>query len=96
MNKKITIRSYSIYILVVCLVILQIVLSNRLSNYGKKLNDLTKQTNVLVSENERVKKKIASMSALTNLTQRAYDLGFTNKAQIVYLDDLYSVAQNSL
>lgn len=96
MNKNTALHSYGLYILIVVLGILQIVLSNCLSNYGKKLSDLTKLTSSLVSENEHIKKKIASTSALTNLTKRAYDLGFTQKAQIVYLEELYSVAQNSL
>lgn len=90
------IKPYTIFVLVAVLAVLQIIISNRLSNYGKKISILGEQTNQLLLENERVKKKIASSSALTNLTQRAKELGFTQKAQIVYLDELYSVAQNSL
>lgn len=95
--KKITLfRSYTLYILIAVLAVIQIVASNRLSNYGKKINTLSKKTSAMVIDNERLKKKIASFSALVSLTQQAKELGFTEKAPVVYLDDLYSVAQNSL
>lgn len=90
------IKPYTIFILVCVLAVTQIIISNRLSNYGKKINTLSKQTNQMLLENERIKKKIASSSALTNLTEKAKELGFTQKAQVYYLDELYSVAQNSL
>lgn len=90
------IRPYTIFILVGVLAVLQVVVSNRLSSYGKKIDTLSKQTNELLLTNERIKKKIASSSALTNLTQKAKELGFTQKAETYYLDELYSVAQNSL
>ncbi len=95
-GKNNKLRSYTIYIVIAILAVFQIMASNRLSNYGKKISLLSKQTNQLVLENERTKKNIASFSALTNLTEKATELGFTQKAEVVYLDELYSVAQNSL
>lgn len=92
----IKIKSYIIFILVGILAIFQIIISNRLSGYGRKISLLAQQSEQLKLENERVKKKIASFSALTNINQRAKEAGFTQKAQVYYLDDLYSVAQNSL
>lgn len=90
------IRPYTIFILVAILAVAQIIISNRLSSYGKEINTLSKQTNELMLTNERIKKKIASSSALTNLDQKAKELGFTQKARVYYLDELYSVAQSSL
>lgn len=96
MTKTLSFRSFSLYILVVILAVIQIIASNRLSSYGKKISSLSKQTNEVLLENERLKKTNASASALTNLTKKAEELGFTQKAPVVYFDDLYSVAQNSL
>lgn len=93
---KIPLRSYTLYLLIIILAIIQIIASNRLSNYGKKITSLSKQTSELLLENERLKKKNASFSALTNLTQKAHELGFIQKATVLYFDELYSVAQHSL
>lgn len=89
-------KSYIVYLIVFILIILQITASNRLTGFSKRITTLDKQISVLNMENERVKKNIASASALTSITVKAQELGFTSKAEIVYLDELYSVAQNSL
>lgn len=94
--KNITLRPYLIYFLITILAVIQILISNRLSNFGKKIHTLSTKTNNIRLENERLKKKIASESALISLTNKAKELGFTQKTNVVYLDDLYSVAQNSL
>lgn len=93
---SISIKSYLIYFLVGLLAVTQIIISNHLSSSGKKLSVLTNQTNKLKLENERIKKKIASSSAITVLTKKANEHGFTEKPEVIYLDELYSVAQNSL
>ncbi len=89
-------KPYLIFIFVLLLIVFQIFVSNRLADYGQKISKLTQQTNDLTLENQRIKKKIASSSALTNLNQKAKELGFTQKAQIYYLDEPYPIAQNPL
>ncbi len=84
------------YFTVAILAILQIAISNQLSTYGKKITMLNQETNDIELANERLKKKIASDSAVFNLTLKAKELGFEKKAEVIYLNDLYSVAQNSL
>lgn len=95
-EKKLSIQSLVIYSLVVVLAILQIIISNRLSNFGKKINILEKETSKLTLENEMIKKKTASSSSIATLMREAEDLGFKQKAQVIYLEELYQVAQNSL
>lgn len=95
-EEKKLIRPLFIYFIVLMLAVLQIIISNSLSNYGKKISKLSEQTQEMNLANERIKKKIASSSALTTLTVKAKELGFIQKADVIYLDELYSVAQNSL
>lgn len=95
-EEKKSLGPYFVFFLVLILSVLQIIISNRLASYGKKISKLSDQTKEMNLANERIKKKIASSSALTTLTAKAKDLGFTQKANVIYLDELYSVAQNSL
>ena len=90
------VKSYSLYILIVFLAIFQIMISNRLSSFGKNISETSSKTNEILLENERLKKNIASHSAILTLSKRAEDLGFTQKAELLYIDELYSVAQGSL
>lgn len=89
------INSSLIYFVIIILAVIQVVISNRLASFGKKISNLSIQTKQLTLENERIKKKIASSSALISLTQKAGELGFNQKISVEYLDELYSVAQNS-
>ncbi len=89
-------KPFIIYLLVIILAVFQIFISNRLANYGEKLSNLAQKTNEKTLDNERIKKKIASFSAITTLSLKAKELGFEKKAQVMYLDDRYSVAQNPL
>lgn len=95
-EKKLSVKSLIVYLLVVVLSILQIVISNRLSNFGKKIDSLRKETSRLTLENEMTRKKIASSSSVVTLMNEAKNLGFNQKAEVIYLEDLYQVAQNSL
>ncbi|MBI2029540.1 hypothetical protein HYT02_03940 [Candidatus Gottesmanbacteria bacterium] len=88
-------KSYTLYILIAILAVFQIIISNRLASYGRKISDISVKTNEILLENERIKKNIASSSAILTLTKRAEDLGFTKQAEIFYIDEQYPVAQNS-
>lgn len=93
---KSKLKSYSLYILIAVLAVFQIVVSNRLSSFGKDISEISSKTNKIVLENERMKKNIASHSAVLTLSKRAEEMGFTKKADLLYIDELYSVAQGSL
>lgn len=86
------IRSYSLYILITILAIFQIVISNRLASFGREISEISTKTNEILDENERIKKNIASSSAILTLGKKAEDLGFTQKAQLFYIDEQYPVA----
>lgn len=89
-------KRYLIYFLAVLLSVCQIIVSNALSHYGKKISEIHTKITAIETENERLKKNIASESAVANTALRAKELGFEIKADVIYLDDNYSVAQNSL
>lgn len=89
------IKSYSLYILIAVLAVFQIIISNKLSSYGRDISEISSKTNQILVENERLKKNIASSSAILTLTKRAQELGFSKKAEVLYIDSEYAVAQNS-
>ena len=89
-------KRYLIYFLAVLLSVCQIIVSNALSNYGKQISEIHAKIAVIETENEHLKKNVASESAVARVALRAKELGFEVKADVIYLDDSYSVAQNSL
>jgi cell division protein FtsL len=93
MNSK-NIRQYTIYAVIIVLSVLQIFVSNRLSDVGKKINALNQKTLQVKENNEILKKNTAQFTAINNLGKEAMQLGFTQKAEVVYLYDQYPVAQN--
>lgn len=88
-------KSYSLYILIAMLAVFQIIVSNQLSTFGRNISEVSTKTNEILLENERIKKNIASSSAVLTLSKRAQELGFTKQAEIFYIDEQYPVAQNS-
>ncbi len=88
-------KSYSLYIFIAVLALFQIIVSNRLATFGRDISDISVKTNEILLDNERIKKNIASSSAVLTLSKRAGELGYTKQAEIFYIDEQYPVAQNS-
>lgn len=61
----------------------QIVFAGNLSSDGKKLHEINTEAHKLESENLNLKSKIAQISSLTNLSQKASTLGFSKPSKIL-------------
>ncbi len=81
--------------LTIILLLLQVVVANRLTNVGLSLTELDSQQQQLNEENELLQRKIATFSSLTQIAQRASELGFA-PAHAYYLAPEFSVAAGNL
>lgn len=61
----------------------QIVFAGNLSSDGKKLHEIKTEISNLESENLNLKSKIAQISSLTNLSQKAQAIGFNKPSEIL-------------
>lgn len=71
--------------LVIFLLLLQVVVSNRLSTAGIELNRIEEDIRNMAQENEILEERIASASALLTLKEKALELGFTRQVSPVFL-----------
>jgi len=80
--------------IVIGLLLLQVVVSNRLANYGTHITQIETDITQLTQENQLLSEQIASESALMAISTKANTLGFTKTTTPVFLSDL-PVALNS-
>lgn len=78
---------------IVLLVILQLVISARLSLIGNNIAELEEERESLILENRILEQKIASASALSTIRARALAQGFTEDAEVRFLDETFYVVQ---
>lgn len=71
--------------LIICLLILQVIVSNRLTTNGGKIKQTENEITQLQENNARLSQTIASSSALLVIKKRAAEQGFTKPIQVVYL-----------
>lgn len=78
----------------ILLLIMQVVLSNELTTYGKKVGELEKEVQFAQDENEALEIAVASSSALLTLREKAVVLGFVDPStkQILNLTPVAPVA----
>ncbi len=70
--------------IILCLAVLQVVVSNSLSTTGITLSDLQQQLNLYKRENAILQEKLLTMSSLTEIASKAATLGFVDtKSQLV-------------
>lgn len=79
--------------LVILLVIVQLLVSSRLSVIGRNLSALEEQHKILSQENEIFEQKIASNSSLLTIRFQAKKLGFNKLAEVLFVDDAFYVVQ---
>lgn len=73
-----------ISLIILCLAILQVVVSNSLSTTGITLSDLQQQVNVYKRKNAILKEKVLTESSLTEIASKAATLGFIEtKSQLI-------------
>lgn len=81
-------------VVVLGLLVVQVVVSNRLANYGTTLNQTEKDIEQLTQQNRELHEKIASASALMAIDEKARRLGFIKTVSPQYLTDDFPVALN--
>lgn len=80
-------------VLCVCLMVLQVLVSNRLANMGLKISEIDQTIQEVTGENNDLRGMIASESALLRIKEKAQVLGFVHPAKPIYLSDDLPFAQ---
>ena len=79
-------------LIVLVLLLVQVAASNYLSTTGNELSQLDNEIEMLVTETDFLKQKIASGSALSTIKIKAFGLGFTKSINPIFLNSFPSVA----
>ncbi|MFC1627238.1 hypothetical protein ACFL18_01620 [Patescibacteria group bacterium] len=98
LNKKISKKCQTFLVfslgLVVILSIVRMVVYNRTSTLGRKLEKIEQQTLEIKNQNLRLKSALAQKTGgLEQISKQAEKQGFTNEINIKYFDGSISVAQ---
>ncbi len=80
--------------LIIGLLVIQVVVSNRLATSGLKIVQMETDIGRLNQENGDIRQEIASASALLTITEKAKALGFIKKAQPLFISVIQPVALN--
>ena len=75
-----------------CLLVCQVIVSNRLATKGYEISQVEQQIQELKSENNLYEEQIASSSSLLAVRQKSEKLGFTKTAKPVFLSTDAQVA----
>lgn len=68
---------------VVLLLIVEILVTNELAGFGRKVGDANRAIDALKEENQLLQEKVASLSSLLTVEEKAHDLGFTSTPNAV-------------
>ena len=80
-------------VFILLLLVVQIIVSNRLANFGSHLSQVENEISTLTEANQQLEEKIASSSSLMAVADKAKQLGFTKNMTPVYLSRDVSVAR---
>ncbi|MBI3342628.1 hypothetical protein HY087_00985 [Candidatus Gottesmanbacteria bacterium] len=67
----------------ILLLVMEILVTNELVGFGKKVAEEDRAIDVLREENQLIQEKVASLSSLLTIEVKARDLGFTTSPNIV-------------
>ena len=70
-------------ILVILLVIVELLVTNELAGFGKRLAETDRAIEVVKEENQLMNEKIASLSSLFTISEKARNFGFTTTPVVV-------------
>lgn len=70
---------------VVLLLIVEILVTNELAGFGRKVGDANRAIDALKEENQLLQEKVASLSSLLSVEEKAHALGFTTTPTVVSL-----------
>lgn len=91
-NRSTHIAAALVVLIVGGLVVANIYLSAQLSHLGIYLKDMEDKTLALKKENQAIEQTVLAETALTDLSQKAEALGFTQKIQPLKLSNTPAVA----
>lgn len=92
-RQKLLLRA--IFMVVFILLTCQIFVSNLISSSGDKIQLLEQRHTSLTSQNEQIKKEIASVNSLSNLSHEASKLGLVKTNSVIYLETQVNVAMDA-
>lgn len=72
-------------IAVVLLLVVEILVTNELAGFGRKVGETNLAIDVLKEENQLLQEKVASLSSLLTVEDKARALGFTTTPTVVSL-----------
>lgn len=75
------------------LVLIQLVVSSRLSAIGRNVSFLEKRYKSLSQENEIIRQKVASSSSLLTIRSEARKLDLRKPAEVLFVDEALYVVQ---
>lgn len=70
-------------ILVILLVVVELLVTNELAGFGKRLAVTDRAIELVSEDNQLMSEKIASLSSLFTIDQKARELGFTTMPVVV-------------
>lgn len=74
----------SLPVLVILLVVVELLVTNELAGFGSKVHEVNGAIEIVKEENQLLQEKVASLSSLLTIEQKARELGFiTNPPSIV-------------
>ena len=72
-------------LIVVLLLVVEILVTNELAGFGRKVGDANRAIDALKEENQLLQEKVASLSSLLSVEEKARALGFTTIPTVVSL-----------
>lgn len=86
--------NFVLLILIFVLVVAQIYIVNKHSTIGDQLTMVNKQIGEVEEENSQISQKIASLSAMTTITEKAKQYGFVSSIQVLSIANSLPIASN--
>lgn len=71
---------------IIVLIVLQIVFSNTLIAHARKVDDLERARRAILEENEILVQKMAELTSLKSIDERAVLLGYKKTNQVIIID----------
>lgn len=92
--KKCRLSLWASFSLVLALIVVKLVVSNRFATAGKRVEIIKAETAAVRQENDRLRLELAKNSGgLERLQEQAREQGFVDRPQYLYLTDRETVAQ---
>lgn len=70
-------------LLAIVLLVVEILVTNELVGFGKKVGEADRAIEVLKEENQLLQEKVASLSSLLTIEEKALTLGFTTTPAVI-------------